>query len=83
MTVHLFRGLAKSLRRAQPKPDPVRFARGVVVSSTIGQSIVILDNNGVEVPAFNCTHTQNLPAGTVIRVMVIAKQLEIIAAFPG
>lgn len=81
MTVHLFRGLAKSLRRAQPKPDPVRFARGVVVSSTTGQSIITLDNNGVQVPAFNLTHTQNLPAGTVVRVLIISRQVEIIGSY--
>jgi hypothetical protein len=83
VTVHLFRGLAKSFRRAQPKPDPVRYTRGVVVSSLIGQSTVILDDNGVQVPAFNMAHTQSLPSGTVVRVMVIGKQIEILGSYPS
>lgn len=81
MTVHPFRLFAKNLRRAQPKPDPIRYTRGVVVSSKTGQTIVILDNNGVEVPAFNFTHTKNLARGTVVRVLIVGKQIELIGAY--
>lgn len=83
MTVHGVRGWLTALRRAQPKQDPIRYARGVVVSSTIGQTVVILDNNGIQVPAFNYTHTQSLAAGTVVRVVVIDQKIEIVGAYPG
>lgn len=81
MTVNRARRFVKALRKSQPNPDPVRHARAVVVSSTIGQTTVTLDGGATTVPAFNLAHTRSLTAGTVVLVLVIGNQLEILGAY--
>lgn len=81
MTVNRARRLVKQLRKTESKQDPFRLARAVVVSSQIGQTVVTLDGGATTVSAFNYAHTQSLPAGTVVRVMVIGNQLEVLGAY--
>ena len=60
---------------------PLRYARGVVVSSNMGQSVVTLDGGATNVTAFNYGHAQSLPAGTVVDVRVDGTKLYVIGAF--
>lgn len=81
MTVNSARQFVKALRKSQPTTDPGRLARAVVVSSTVGQSIITLDGGTTQVPAFNFAHTQSLAAGSVVRVLIIGNQIEVLGAF--
>lgn len=83
MTVNRARRLVKQLRRSEANPDPVRYARAVVVSSQTGQTVVSLDGGATTVPAFNFAHTQSLPAGSVVRVIVRGDQLEVLGSYSG
>ena len=62
---------------------PLRYARGVVVSSNMGQSVVTLDGGATNVTAFNYGHAQSLPAGTVVDVRVDGTKLYVIGAYPN
>lgn len=81
MTVHRSRQFVRALRRSQTTSDPSRYTRGVVVSSTGGQTIVTLDGSATQVAAFNLSHTTSLAVGTVVRVLVIGDQIEILGAY--
>lgn len=68
---HAARSLAKQVTAAAKTGAPLRHARGVVVSSNIGQTVVTLDGGSTHVTAFNYGHTQNLAAGTVVDVLLV------------
>ena len=82
MTIgHPHRQLARALVKANKGGTPLRHARGVVVSSTIGQTQVTLDGGATQVPAFNYGHTQSLPAGTVVDTLVVGKKAYVLGAY--
>lgn len=78
---HPHRQLARTLLKANRGGTPLRHARGVVVSSTIGQTTVTLDGGATNVPAFNYGHTQSLPAGTVVDVLAVGRKTYVLGAY--
>lgn len=85
--VHFARALAKSVKGSQPKPPPMRISSGaVVVSSTIGQTMVMIDgetNPANAVPVYNYDHTKSLTAGTVVEVLFTGSTGRIIGHNPS
>jgi hypothetical protein len=78
------RKLAKTLL-AVPKQAPggtgLRIARGVVVSSNIGQTVLTLDGGSTHVTAFNFVHAQQMPVGTVVECLVVGNKAFILGAY--
>lgn len=78
---HPHRQLARKLVKAAQGGTPLRHARAVVVSATIGQTVVTLDGGATNVPAFNYGHTQSLPAGTVVDVLAVGRKAYVLGAY--
>ncbi|HEX3539664.1 MAG TPA: hypothetical protein VHT75_04395 [Acidimicrobiales bacterium] len=79
--VHPHRQLARAVAGASKPGTPIRHARGVVISSTIGQSVVTLDGGATNVTAFNYGHVASLPAGTVVDALVVGHKTYVIGAY--
>lgn len=75
--------LAKALVSLAKTGTPIRHARGVVVSSSIGQSQVTLDGGATQIPAFNYGHTNSLPTGAVVDVLLAGKKGYVLGSYDG
>jgi hypothetical protein len=73
--------LAAIIGKATRKGTALRFARGVVVSSTIGQTVLTLDGGTTQSTAFNFDHTQLIPTGTVVDVVCVGVKHYVIGSY--
>lgn len=81
MNLSSTRSLAKHIVGATKTGTPLRHARGVVVSSTIGTTVVTLDGGATNVTAINYAHAQNLTAGTVVDVLIVGRKAYVLGAY--
>jgi hypothetical protein len=59
----------------------IRHARGVVVSSTIGTSVVTIDGGATQITAYNPSHILSLPVNTVVDLLAVGRKTYVIAAY--
>ena len=81
MITQAIRGLAKQILSASKDGTAFRIARGVVVSSTKGTSVVTLDGGSTQVTAFNYVHTQSLAANTVVDLLLVGRKAYVLGHF--
>lgn len=82
MMIHRALRLARAIVASRPQGTPVDWGPAVIVSSTIGTSIVSFDGGRTELLAFNHDHTKSLPVGTVVHVLTHGTQRWVIGANP-
>lgn len=66
--------LARFLVALSKKGTPIRHARGVVVSSTTGQTVVTIDGGSTNVTAYNYAHVQSLVAGSIVDLLLVGNK---------
>jgi hypothetical protein len=69
--IHQARRMAKAIKRKSRTGDPLRHARGVIVSSTVGTSVVTIDGGTTHITVTNYQHTKSLSAGVVVDVLLV------------
>lgn len=79
--VHVQRDLGRTVARAVKRGTPMRHARATVVSSTIGTTVVTPDGGTTQVTVYNYSHTQSLPAGTVVDVLFVGAKGYVLGAY--
>lgn len=75
------RRLAQHIASGPKLGTPLRHGRAVVVSSTIGTSVVTPDGGATNITAFNYGHVQKLPAGAVVDVLYVGRKTYVIGAY--
>lgn len=75
------RSLARAIVALSKGGTPLRHARGVVVSSTVGTSVITIDGGSTNITAFNYRHSQSFPAGTVVDCLLSGNKAYILGCY--